>query len=408
MAPSENRQKILNLCYSLGAIGIFNVVLQFIIYPFLEKRMGADNYGVALSVLSLIAIINGACGYAVGCARLLGIEKGRTDNGDYNLILLAMGILCSIIGIVYLYTLGLLTPLSILLYVLLSITTMLRFYSEVEFRAKIDFFRFMIYYLLIALGYIVGLFFFNLSHQWMLVFITGELFCLLYAIARCSIYRPPFFKKTPHFRAILSSISFVLLSTLIDNITLHSDRILLLAITGSGVAVTTYYIASLVGKVIAMLTTPINTLIISYLVRYHGGLTKKLWGIVLLATALFGGLAFIGCLIVSPFLVRLLYPDNFETVKPYLLTAILGQVFYFVSSVLTTILLRFKGEKKQFIFNVGYAVQFFIIVIIGTVIGGLSGFAIAIVIANALRFLGAAVWGMIPTNPPAPTTVSEQ
>lgn len=393
MERSEHRETIRNLCYSLGAIGIFNVVLQLVVYPFLEKRMGAEHYGVALSVLSLLAIVCGACGYAVGCSRLLGIEKGYTANGDYNSILLGMAILCGAVGVVYLYSLGLLTPLSALLWLLLSTTTLLRFYSEVEFRARVDFFRFMIYYLLIALGYIVGLLFFNFSHQWMLVFLTGETLCLLYAIARCSLYRPPFFERSPHFRAVTASITFVLLSTLIDNLTLHADRILLLTITKSGVAVTTYYIASLIGKVIALLTSPINTLIISYLVRYRGGLTKKRWGTVLLTTALFGALAFVGCLTVSPTVIRLLYPDNLDAARPYLGLAILGQVLYFASSVLTTVLLRFKGEKRLFVFNALYAVAFFSAVTVGAVRGGLRGFAVGVVLANALRFLGAAVFG---------------
>ena len=90
MISSEHRKKLLNLCYSLGGIGIFNVVVQFLVYPFLQTRLGPEQYGIALSVLSLIAIVSGACGYAVGCSRLLGLEKGHTENGDYNWILLTM------------------------------------------------------------------------------------------------------------------------------------------------------------------------------------------------------------------------------------------------------------------------------------------------------------------------------
>lgn len=389
----ENRSKMLNLIYSIGATGIFNIVIQLVIYPDFERRMGAESYGVALSVISLIAITAGTCGYAASCARLLGVKKGWTNSGDYNLILLCMGLLGSMIGIAYLFYFGIATPASIGLFVLLNFTTMLRFYSEVEFRISTNFFRYMIYYILISVGYVAGLFLFHLSAQWMLALILGETLAILYVIFCGTIYRPPFFKKSAHLFPIISSTAFLFLSVLIDNITLHADRILLLAITGDGAAVSTYYIASLVGKIVAMLTSPINAIVLSYLVRYDGGLTKKIWLAVIGLSLVFGAVAFGGCMLVSPWLIGLLYPDSVEVVKPYLVPAVLGQIFYFVSGFLMVILLRFKGEKKQLFFNAAYAVEFFACVAIGTVLWGLWGFALSILLANGIRFLAAILWG---------------
>ncbi len=402
----ENKTKILNLCYSIGAAAIFNMVIQFLIYPDFERRLGADRNGVALSIISLIAITAGTCGYAVNCSRLLNVEKNRTNSGDYNLILLFMGILGSFIGIGYLYFLELATPLSIFLYILLMVTTMLRYYAEVEFRIKTDFLRYMIYYILISVGYAIGLLIFHISGQWMLTLILGESLAFFYVCIRGTIFRPPFFKKTENFFPILSSIGFLFVSALIDNITLHADRILLLAITQDGAAVTLYYIASLVGKIVSMLTLPINSLIISYLVRYRGDLTKKIWCVAIIIAFIFGLIGFLGCIIVSPWLIRFLYPDTLAEVSKYVAPAILGQIFYFVSGVLMMILLRFKGEKKQFVFNSAYAVEFFGCVAIGTVIGGLNGFVYSILIANAIRFIATIIWGFLGKKKPSATEPS--
>lgn len=391
----ENNKKLLNLIYSVGAIAIFNMVIQFLLYPFFEQQLGSENYGVALSVISLLAITAGSCGYSVNCARLLGVEKGRTNSGDYNLILLVMGLLCSIIGVTYLFYLKIATPITCLLYIVLIFATMLRYYADVDFRISTNFFRYMIYYILISVGYTVGLVAFRFSGEWMLALILGEAAAFLYVCIRGSIFRPPFFKKTDALPFVLSSIGFLLVSSLIENLTLHADRILLLAITDDGTAVTTYYIASLVGKVIAMLTSPLNAMIISYLVRYKGDLTKKLWSVIIGVSVVLGGICFVGCMIVSPWLIGILYPDNLSEVLPYLLPAILGQIFYFVSGVLMIILLRFKGEKKQFAFNAAYAVEFFTCVTIGTLLYGLSGFVWAVLIANAIRFFAAMIWGFI-------------
>ena len=113
LLTGENRKKILNLIYSIGAVAIFNMVIQFLVYPDFERTLGPDQYGVALSVLSMIAITAGTFGYAVNCARLLGVEKGRTANSDYNLILLILGVIGSVIGIIYIVTQGITAPLPI-------------------------------------------------------------------------------------------------------------------------------------------------------------------------------------------------------------------------------------------------------------------------------------------------------
>ncbi|MBQ9783044.1 MAG: hypothetical protein IJW44_00815 [Clostridia bacterium] len=429
LKDKETRQKILNLIYSIGAVAVFNLITQ-IAYWYFKHRLGDESHGVILSVISLIAITAGTFGYAVNCARMLGLEKGRTNNGDYNLILLAMGFLGSLIGIGYLFQLGITSPVYLILYVVLMYTTMIRYYADVEFRLNVNFFRYMIFYLLISLGYVAGLFVFKLTGIWMLTLILGESLAFLYVLCCGSIFRAPFLKPSEHFRPILASIWFLLISTLIENVALHADRIVLLAITGEGEYVSTYYIASLAGKIIAMLTVPINSLIISYLVRYKGGLTRKLWTVVIGVAIIGGVLGFLGCMLISPVLINLLslpapmealktaltsdspvkalldqffFNDSVEAIK-YMLPAVLGQIFYFVSGVLALILLRFKGEKKQFIFNTAYAVEFFAVVIVGTLLGDLNGFVWAIVIANAVRFVAAIVWGFLGKKKPPENT----
>ena len=59
------------------------------------------------------------------------------------------------------------------------------------------------------------------------------------------------------------------------------------------------------------------------------------------------------------------------------------------------ILLRFKGEKKQLFFNGSYAIVFFACVAVGTALWDLTGFVWSIVVANALRFFAAILWGFL-------------
>ena len=50
----ENRQKIKALSLNIGGILILNVTIQFILYPFIQQRLGNEAFGVALSLLSLV------------------------------------------------------------------------------------------------------------------------------------------------------------------------------------------------------------------------------------------------------------------------------------------------------------------------------------------------------------------
>lgn len=395
----NNKKKITDLMLSIGATAVFNMVIQFAMYPFLERNLGKENYGVALSILSIVAILAGTLGTAANYSRMVTSANNGIDcsNGDYNLILLVLSTVCGLGGIFYLRYLGISSALSALLFVVLIILTALRYYSDVEYKMNADFMRYMIFYVAISVGYLIGMLVYRLSGEWMLAFIVGEALGVIFVVFQGTIYRKDVLKPSKHFAPVCKSMSFLLLSTLIDNLTLNADRLLLMIFAG-GSAVSIYYTASLLGKVIAMLSVPINSIIISYLVKYDGSLTKKFWSVATGGSLVLGALAFAGCTFISPFILNILYPDLKNDIAPYIAPAILGQIFYFISGILLVILLKFRGEKKQFLFNAFYAVEFIAIVVVGTWLRGLDGFVYTCLAANAIRFVAVIIWGFIPSR----------
>lgn len=390
----SNKRKIKDLSMSIGAIAIFNMVIQFAMYPFLERNLGTKGYGVALSVLSVISILSGTLGTSASYSRMVTCSNKSIEytNGDYNIILLVLSTLCGIGGIFYLNYIGVSSIFSSLIFLVLIIITSFRYYSDVEYKMNTAFFRYMLFYSIISVGYIIGMLIYRISGEWLLAFLIGESLGIAFVVIWGTIYRKNILTPSKNFPLICKSMGLLLFSNLIENLTLNADRILLMVFSGEE-AVAIYYTASLLGKVVAMLSTPINSIIISYLVKYEGGLTKKFWTISTLAIAALGVLAFAGCTIVSPFMLRILYPDLAPECIPYIASAILGQIFYFISGILLVILLKFRGEKKQFFFNVAYAVEFFAIVIAGTLLHGLDGFVYSSLIANAIRFIAVIIWG---------------
>lgn len=393
----ESKRRIKDLCMGVGAVVALNAVIQFVLYPFMERRLGSEEYGVALSLISLIAIFAGSVGTSANYSRMITENTLKPKNSDYNYILLIGGALCGIIGIFYLAHLGKANAVNSALFFALMVLTAFRYYSDVSFKMSANFFGYMMFYIAIAVGYVVGIAVYLLTDRWMTALIVGECFGILFVAWRGTIYKKAFARTDKNTGAVCKSMGFLLLSNFIENLTLNADRIILLFFCGGSV-VSVFYTASLLGKVIAMLTVPINSLIISYLVKSNVALTKKFWAIAVCAVSALGALAFLCCTLLSPFVLKLLYPSLYDAARAYVAPAIIGQIFYFISGVLLVILLKYRGEKKQFFINLAYLVEFFALIIVGTYAFGLTGFVYFALAANLLRFVAVVLWGFIPAK----------
>ena len=394
LLKKENLSKFYDLCMSVGSIVVFNMVIQLFIYPFIADKLGNEGFGQVRSMMALITITSCTLGVAANYSRMMTEKKYSPSNSNYIYILLGGSLVCIAIGIAYMCGLGAFSPIGAILFAVLIILTAFRYYSDVDFKLKTDFFGYMIFYVSIAAGYSAGILVYMLTNQWFVSFIVGEVVGILFVILRGSIYKKPFAKPDASFPMVAKSMSYLLSSTLMENLTLNADGIVLVAFCGEE-AVAIFYVASLLGKVIAMLSTPLNSLIISYLAKSNMRLNGKFWTVVSLVVAVLGVLAFAACRVASPIYIGIFYPNLTETTLPMLSAAILGQVFYFISGILLIVLLHFDGEKNQFIMNAAYCAEYFILVTAFTATQGLAGFVWGTLIANAIRFFGVIALGFV-------------
>lgn len=155
-----------DLFLNIGATALFNLVIQFALYPYLNKTLGKEMYGdCAFYALSRRHSL-GSCGTAANYSRLVSEKTLRPSNGDYNLFLLVGGILCAAVGLFYLWWIKLLTPITAILFAALLIVTAFRYYSDVEFKLKTSFVRYFFFYLAISVGYLLGLLVYRKTNQW--------------------------------------------------------------------------------------------------------------------------------------------------------------------------------------------------------------------------------------------------
>ena len=379
---------------SVLALCIYNGVLQLVIYPGLETRVGAEAFGTVLYLISAVSIMGAGFGTAASYSRMVAKKERSEANGDYNFFLLLISVLSvpvTLAALIAAYGFSGVDYLEALFVWLLMVVTVARYYADVEYRMNIRFKDYLFFFLFVAIGYVIGLLIYPYTGSWVITILLGEAFGIVYTVIRGSIFRAPFFARSEAFKENLRSLFYISASNLLGALILHSDRILIRLMIGAR-EVTVFYAASLIGKIVALLTTPLNGVIISYLTNYDIKLNRKRFGLLSIAALLLCVLGAFICSGVSIIFVKVMYPDIFEEARSFFYLANLGQMLYFVSGSLMVVILSFTREKMQIFISAVYAALFCLFAIPLAYLWGLWGFAIGVILANLSRcFIVAAI-----------------
>ena len=379
--------------FSVLALIIYHGVLQLFIYPGLNDRMGEEAFGTVLYLISIISVMGAGFGTAASYSRMVA-KKDRTQaNGDYNLFLLTVSAISIVVCVVSLLIVkelkvGIFFPVLVLM-----IVTVFRYYADVEYRMNIRFADYFFFFLMTSLGYCLGLLIYPHTGSWVYTLLLGESFGIIYTVIRGKIFRPPFFRLSESCRENYSSAFIISASNLISALILNSDRIFLRLLVGAR-EVTVFYTASLIGKIVAMLTTPLNGIIISYFTNYSLKITKKVFAAIGGGLIVVSALLAVLCSSVSYIFVKLKYPEVLEEARQYFFLANLGQILYFLSGSLMVVVLSFTKEKLQLIINIVYVISFAAVVIPLCFMFGLVGMAYGLVIVNLIRLIVTVIFGL--------------
>ncbi|RKM63390.1 hypothetical protein D6856_04505 [Butyrivibrio sp. XB500-5] len=372
--------------FSVLALIIYNGALQLVIYPGIKSVVGADAFGTVLYLISVVSIMGAGFGTAASYSRMIAKKDRTQENGDYNIFLLIVSVISIPVTAVALYVTNSLTPAMFALVLLLMVVTVFRYYADVQYRMDIRFRDYFLFFVAVTAGYLIGLFIYKHFGSWAWVLIIGEVLGLLFTFFSGKIFRSPYFKVSDSFKVNMKSLWLISASNLLAALILHSDRILIRLAVGDR-EVTVFYTASVIGKIVALLTTPINGIVISYLTNYKIKLDKKKFTLITGAAL---GVAVVGtfvCTLVSHIFVMLLHPDVYAEAKGLFLVANLGQLLYFISGSLMVVILAFTGEKLQLYINGIYTALFAVMVIPAAVMFGLNGVAWGLVIVSVIRFV---------------------
>ena len=393
MEPRSQRAFFLeSVVLSVIGIGAYNAVIQFLVYPVISRRIGADAFGHVLTLLSVMSVAAVSVGAGVNYARMANVPRFQAENGDYNRFLLPGLVAVALCGAGTLVYFGAPHPASWALYPLLGVVSALRYYGNVAYRLEINYRKNFLFYLILSAGYALGLLLFRLVGLWETAILCGEAFAVGYVVLSGTVLRRPFWKTSPNVRKVRASCAALSTAQLFTNLTMHADRLLIGALL-DGTQVTIFYIASLLGKAVAMLTEPIAGVAIGFLARTEKFGRRQFLLSALVSLAL-GAAAFVAFIPTAPFLIGFLYPDVVADAQPFFLIANGGQIVYFIANLLLVIVLRFAAEKYQLYINVTYSVLFFAVCIPALLHGGLPLFCALVLALNAVRLLAVLVLGI--------------
>ena len=372
--------------WSIAGLALMNVTAQFAVYPIWNRQLGNEVYGRILFLIAAMNILAVSMGTACNYGRMKESAEGETRNAAYlKLLGIATAASAPYMLAVSLISGTEMSPAETGCLMLLTAATMWRFYADVEYRLSLNYRGFFLYYLAISAGYGIGIGLFLATGLWPLTLLPGEAAGILMVALRGRVLRPDR-ERDGYTRHVMRLAGTLFLTEVINNLIFNGDRVLL-NLAMDGTAVSLYYQASLLGKTMALVATPLNSVLIGYLARYQGGLDRKLMRIT--AGSCLGALVLAagGCTLASHIVIRLLYPQNYELVKGYFWVANGAQAAYFLSNIAATVLLRYCKIRYQLYINILYAAGFGALCVPAALGGGLEGFCWAL-LAVCLARLG--------------------
>lgn len=360
-------------------------VLQLGILPVVNFIVGNSSYGLIVSLIAVLNAIPVAMGNSLCNTRQLmeGLYLKQRVVGDFNLLLVLISTAGFAISLFCAGVYGYGWFDAMLLGVCGGIMAVYN-YQIVAFRLDLNFRGMLAANALVAAAMLVGMVLFLAAGCWQLVFIIGYAAGSVYVACRTNVMRGGI-KRSPLWRDTCKVEGALLFSLLLSGLVNYGDRLILLPLQGS-VAVSIFYIASLVGKLLVMVISPMSTVVLSYVVRTDAVDKKSTFKLMGISSVI--GLAFwILTIVLAPTVLGVLYPSEMNQAVLYVPLVTAVSVLQAQCSLLNPTIMRFYSAKWQVLCN---ALALGVLLVGGFLLSeafGLMGFCAACLLSTLSKFL---------------------
>lgn len=380
----QNRKIVLDMLLNIIAVSVPVAILQLVVYPITAQKIGGEEYGLMLTIYSVWMMISNSLGNVFNNIRLLYSDK-YDQKGDFNILILSWELVNAIIiGIVILLYCNSFDIIHVGLGVIVAILIMAKSYLEVGFRINLNYKSIVINNLLQSVGFIVGILFTLITGIWESIFICGYLFSCVYCTIKTKLLFEPL-KKTRQFKELNSASNKLIIATIIGNLMTYADKLVLYPLMG-GYTVSIYYTASILGKIVGMITGPINSVILSYIRKWKSN-NKQLIAKILLIGVFLCSVGYLVTIVFYKPVLNILFPQWVNDVMRYIPLTTINVMLMVLTSIISPFVLKFCDMKWQVIINIVGGATYFLGALVLWKYLGLTGFCIGVIIGTLTKLL---------------------
>jgi len=238
--------------------------------------------------------------------------------------------------------------------------------------------------LFLTIGYIIGFLIFTNTLEWQYIIVSGYAFEFIYCLCSTSIWKEPL-KITSNFKKTIKRVLYLLVSSFIGSTLIYFDRLLIYPIFG-GSELSFYYAASIVGKTVSLISSPVTSVVLSYISRTVK-ITKKQYIIYSSIIVSLSVVGFIFCICISRPIILILYPDLLSGSLKYIPYVVFGSMLSLIYSFLWPIVLKFGNESYPVIIIIIKTIIYIGTVMILIKLIGIFGIIYANLLASLIQLI---------------------
>lgn len=383
----NNRKAIWDVILNISANAIPIATLQLVVYPITANVLGSERYGLMITIYSLWMVVSYSLGNVLNNIRLLNNNyyEEADQQGDFRILLTRWNtvnaVAIVILTIIYYDNI---TAATCLVSVFIAILFLLKSYLEVGFRITLNYIAICISNVLQALGFLVGCFITYKTGYWQSIFLLGYLFSCVYAALKTGILSEPRC-KTPLFPKVRKEVNELTLATVVGCLSDYADKLILYPLMG-GYTVSIYYTATILGKIVGMLTGPINAVVLSYISRWKQS-RKNTLNAVLMVAAIVAIIGYFMTLLISRPFLGFLFPQWVDEVLKYIPVTTITVCLSIIVTIIQPFVLKFCDIKWQILISsIGLGTYFCASLLLWKFFG-LMGFCYGTVIGISAKLL---------------------
>lgn len=381
-----------DFAYSTIAYALPTFALLFVIQPLIARHISGSENGLFLALLSIVRFCCNIIVTPLANLRLLekqAIIKDEKIEREFNSLFIGGTILgaivSTIISVIYMSSFNI---IDVVLTVAFLCLLFFHDYYSIKFRIDINFKKVVIDNLLVVCGYFGGLALFLIYGKWQYIFIAGYLVgCIYVSFSSSTMWQSSWSIKVK--ARLMKRYGELSASAGFSKATVYCDRLVLYPILG-GDTVSTYNAASVVSKVVSLVSVPVRSVLLSYIVGKNNiSISRRIFHRLLVFVPLALVVSYFFFNVISYFLCKFLYPMFFEEASRFILVIVAACIIELLSGLLNIILLKYRKLNLQTIFSgvkfLTYLLSIFIFTIFFDL--GLWGFCFATLLTTVTYFL---------------------